>query len=150
MSVHRNKPAIIAVCGGSTVTPEYEMVSEKVGELIAKEGWYLICGGLTGAMEAACKGAKRHGGTTIGILPGNDTKDANQFVDIPIATGTGYQRNAVIVQTADAIIAIDGKEGTLSEICYAIVYKKIVVTIVLERGLVDMGGLLKQHSSDTP
>nr|MDO8113724.1 TIGR00725 family protein [Candidatus Sigynarchaeota archaeon] len=148
MSLKRGKTPIIAVCGGSSAPPEYEAVAEKVGELIAAEGWYLICGGLESVMTAACKGARKNNGITIGILPETDVATANPFVEIPIATGVGYGRNAVIVYTADAIIAIDGKEGTLSEMCYALVFKKPVIVLAIEDTPVDMGGIRvdKQHS----
>lgn len=150
MSLKRGKTPIIAVCGGSHAPPEYEAIAETTGELIAAEGWYLLCGGLESVMAAACKGARKRDGLTIGILPDNDVTTANPDVEIPIATGVGYARNAIIVQTADAIIAIDGKEGTLSEMCYALVFKKPVVVIALEDTPVNMGGILvdKQNSPD--
>jgi uncharacterized protein (TIGR00725 family) len=148
MSLKRGKTPIIAVCGGSSAPPEYEAVAEATGELIAAEGWWLICGGLDSVMTAACKGARKKNGFTIGILPDNDVTPANQFVELPIATGIGYNRNSIIVATADAIISIDGKEGTLSEMCYALVFKKPVIVIALEDTLVDYGGIRvdKQNS----
>lgn len=141
MSIRRNRAPIVAVCGGSEATPAYLEVAEAAGEAIAREGWLLICGGLSAVMEAASRGAKRAGGTTIGLLPGTDVTAANDFIDIPIATGIGYMRNAAITTTADAIVAIDGKEGTLSEMCYALVYHKPVIVIDLDEGPVDMGGI---------
>ncbi len=148
MSLKRGKTPIIAVCGGSSAPPEYEAVAETTGELIAAEGWWLICGGLQSVMTAACKGARKKGGFTIGILPDGDVTTANPFVELPIATGVGYARNSIIVSTADAIISIDGAEGTLSEMCYALVFKKPVIVIALEDKLVDYGGIRvdKQHS----
>ncbi|HME51870.1 MAG TPA: TIGR00725 family protein [Candidatus Lokiarchaeia archaeon] len=148
MSLKRSKTPIIAVCGGSSAPPEYEAIAETTGEMIAEEGWYLICGGLESVMAAACKGARKKNGLTIGILPDNDVSTANPDVEIPIATGVGYSRNAIIVQTADAVIAIDGKEGTLSEMCYALVFKKPVIVISIEETPVDMGGIRvdKQNS----
>ncbi|MHA1369810.1 MAG: hypothetical protein ACTSRA_08880, partial [Promethearchaeota archaeon] len=122
-------------------TEDYLKVSEEVGALIASEGWYLICGGLFGVMEAVCRGAARKGGITIGILPGTDVTSANEHVSLPIATGVGYSRNSIIVMTADAVIAIDGKEGTLSEMCYSLVYEKPLVVLSLEDDPVDMGGI---------
>lgn len=92
----------------------------EVGKLMAKAGAILVCGGLTGVMEAACKGAKEAGGTTIGILPGLHIDDANPYVEIPIATGLGHGRNLTIINTAQAIIAISGRYGTLSEIGFAL------------------------------
>ena len=92
----------------------------EVGRLIAGADAILICGGLTGVMEAACKGAKEAGGTTIGILPGLHVDDANPYVDIPVATGLGHGRNLIIINTAQAMIAISGRYGTLSEIGFAL------------------------------
>ncbi|RKX71024.1 TIGR00725 family protein, partial [candidate division WOR-3 bacterium] len=89
----------------------------------------LICGGMGGVMEAACKGAREAGGLTIGILPGNSIESANPYVDIPIATGFGEARNVIITRTAQALIAIDGKYGTLSEIAFAIIFRKPVIGI---------------------
>jgi uncharacterized protein (TIGR00725 family) len=87
----------------------------------------LICGGLGGVMEAACRGAKQTGGTTVGILPGDDRSAANPYVDIVIPTGLGEARNAVVVRSADALIAIGGAYGTLSEIAFALKAGKLVV-----------------------
>jgi len=80
-------------------------------------------------MQAACKGAKSSGGKTIGILPGHDKKEANPYVDIPIVTGLGYMRNNLVVKNADIVIAIDGKEGTLSEIAFALQMKRPIIGI---------------------
>ena len=91
-----------------------------MGQRLAKQGVALICGGLGGVMEAACKGARSAGGLTIGILPGDDRHAANAYVDVPIVTGMGYARNAIVVKSAQAIIAIDGSYGTLSEIAFAL------------------------------
>ncbi len=111
---------IIGVIGGSAVDQTAFEKAFQVGKLIAKAGAILICGGLTGVMEAACKGAKEAGGMTIGILPGLNINDANQYVDIPVATGLGHGRNLVIINTAQAMIAISGRYGTLSEIGFAL------------------------------
>jgi uncharacterized protein (TIGR00725 family) len=150
MSLKRGKTPIIAVCGGSNAPPAYETLAEEVGELIASEGWWLICGGLQSVMASACKGARKKNGFTIGVLPENDVTTANPYVELPIATGIGYNRNSVIVATADAIISIDGAEGTLSEMCYALVFKKPVVVIALENDHkpVDYGGIrVDKHCS---
>lgn len=96
------------------------MVAEQVGRLIALRGAVLVCGGRGGVMEAACRGAKTEGGVTVGILPGPDRWEANNYVDIAIATGLGEARNAIIVRTVDAVIAIGGGFGTLSEIGLAL------------------------------
>ncbi|MHA1794325.1 MAG: TIGR00725 family protein [Promethearchaeota archaeon] len=139
MSIHRNKKPIIGVCGGHAASPKYQSIAERVGKAIAREGWILICGGLTGVMYHACKGAKSEGGTTIGILPGISVSDANEYVDIPIATGIGFARNSIITTTADVVLVVDGEEGTLSEICYSIVYGKPVIFITMEDDVFLMG-----------
>ena len=95
-------------------------MAEEVGRELAKKGAILICGGLGGIMEAACKGAQAEGGTTIGILPGDSRQAANPYVQIPIVTGIGYARNVAVVKSARAVIAIDGSYGTLSEIGHAL------------------------------
>lgn len=110
---------IVGVIGASKCSRSIAAIAEHVGKGIAERGDILICGGLGGVMEAACKGAKARGGLTVGILPGNDKTSANPWVDIPIATGFGYARNLVIVQSSDGIIAISGSYGTLSELAFA-------------------------------
>lgn len=119
----------IAVIGGHSCPPDIAKIAEEMGREIARMGATLICGGLGGVMEAACKGAKSCGGKTIGILPGHDKKEANPFVDIPIATGLGYMRNNLVVKNAEIVIAIDGKEGTLSEIAFALQMEKPILGI---------------------
>ena len=111
---------IISVIGGNQPSPEAEKLAEEVGRELSKRGVSVACGGLTGVMEAVCRGAKAAGGTTIGVLPGNDPKAANKWVDIPICTGMGYARNIIVVLTGRAVIAIDGAYGTLSEIGHAL------------------------------
>lgn len=91
-----------------------------MGRELASRGAVLVCGGLGGVMEAACRGAKGGGGTTIGILPGTDRAAANPFVDFAIPTGLGEARNALVVRAADALIAVGGAYGTLSEIAFAL------------------------------
>ncbi len=119
----------IAVIGGSAIQENcdiYDMAFE-VGRSIAVKDAALVCGGLSGVMEAACRGAKEAGGLTIGILPSTAEKDANAWVDIRIPTGLGYARNALVVLSSHAVIAIDGAEGTLSEIGYAITFGKPLI-----------------------
>lgn len=109
----------IAVVGGHKCSEEIYSLAQETGKLIAKKGWILICGGLSGVMEAACKGAKEEGGLTVGILPGYDGRQANNYLDVKIPTGLGYARNILVVRACDVIIAIDGEYGTLSEIAFA-------------------------------
>ena len=111
---------IIAVIGNSSCSPEEAKLAESVGELLAQRGATIICGGLGGVMEAACRGAKSKGGSTVGILPGQDASMANPWVDIPVVTGIGEARNVAVVKSAQAVIAIGGRYGTLSEIAYAL------------------------------
>ena len=118
---------IVAVIGGNFCTKEIAEIAYQVGKRIAQRKHILICGGLAGVMEAACRGAKDGGGLTIGILPGKDKAEANRFVDIPIVTAMSHARNAIIVRTADVLIAVDGKYGTLSEIGLALAIGKKVV-----------------------
>ena len=114
------KKAFIAVIGGGECSPKVTALAEEVGREIARAGAVLVCGGLGGVMEAACRGASEEGGLTIGILPGDNRRAANPYVEIPIVTGIGYARNVAVVKSAQAVIAIDGSYGTLSEISYAL------------------------------
>ena len=111
---------IIAVIGDSSCSPEEAKLAESVGELLAQQGVTIICGGLGGVMEAVCRGAKSKGGLTVGILPGQDSSMANPWLDIPVVTGLGEARNVAVVKSAQAVIAIGGGYGTLSEIAYAL------------------------------
>jgi len=120
---------IVAVIGGNYCTREIAEIAYQVGKRIAQKKHILICGGLGGVMEAACRGAKDGGGLTIGVLPGKEKNEANRFVDIPIVTAMSHARNAIITRTADVLIAIDGKYGTLSEIGLALAIDKKVVGI---------------------
>ncbi len=119
----------IAVVGAGACSPEVEELAAEVGREVARKGAVLVCGGLKGVMEAAARGAKEIGGVTVGILPGADTGDANEFIDIPIATNMGQARNAIIVQTADVLISISGGYGTLSEIAFALKLGKGVIAL---------------------
>jgi uncharacterized protein (TIGR00725 family) len=94
---------------------------------VGERGAVLVCGGLGGVMEAACRGAKEGGGTTLGILPGSDRSAANPYVDVALATGLGEGRNLLIVRAADVLIAVGGGHGTLSEIALALRAGKRVI-----------------------
>ena len=113
------KKKIIAVIGGSQPSAEEARLAEEVGRELARQGATLVCGGLGGVMEAACRGASSVGGVTIGILPGDSPEAANPYVQIPIVTGMGYARNISVVKSAQAVIAVGGSYGTLSEIAHA-------------------------------
>jgi uncharacterized protein (TIGR00725 family) len=116
----KNELIFIGVIGGSEVSPQVARLAEEVGREIARRGAVLVCGGLSGVMEAACKGASEEGGLTIGILPGDSRRAANPYVKIPIVTGIGYARNVAVVKSSQAVIAIDGSYGTLTEIGHAL------------------------------
>ncbi|MEE9524337.1 MAG: TIGR00725 family protein [Thermodesulfovibrionales bacterium] len=124
-----NEKAFIGVIGGRRVGKDLLKEAEEVGRRIAERGAVLVCGGLTGVMEHASKGAKSAGGTTVGILPHEKTGSENPYIDIPVATGMGIGRNVIITRTADAFIAIGGAYGTLSEIAFALQMGKPVVGI---------------------
>jgi uncharacterized protein (TIGR00725 family) len=119
----------IGVIGGQICSEEEERVAYELGSLLAKQGAIIVCGGLSGVMEAACRGAKEEGGVTIGVLPGPFRGDANPYVDFAIATDMGQARNAIIVRTADAVVAVGGEYGTLSEIAMALKMGKRVVAL---------------------
>ena len=117
----------IGVIGAGQCSLEIERLAEEVGREIAKKKALLICGGLGGVMEASARGAKQEGGVTIGILPGFSFEDANPFIDIPIVTGLSHARNVLVVRSSQAIIAVEGGYGTLSEIGIALKLRKPVV-----------------------
>ena len=111
---------VIGVIGaGDAAGDEYETAFE-TGREIARRKFTLVCGGMGGVMEAACRGAKSEGGLTLGIIPGELKNEANPYVDIPIVTGMGHGRNIIVVRSSDAVIAIGGSFGTLSEIAFAL------------------------------
>lgn len=123
-------PLRIAVSGGGTCGPADAAAGEAVGRAIAQAGAVLITGGRTGVMEAACRGAYEAGGVTVGFLPGGQPEEANPWVTVPLATGMGQGRNLLVARAADAVIAIAGAWGTLSEIAFA---RKLEVPVVLLR-----------------
>ena len=119
----------VAVVGAGRATAEQERLAEEVGRELAQAGALVVCGGLGGVMEAACRGAKDGGGPTLGILPGLDRSQANPFVDMAVPTGLGEARNALVVRAADALVAVGGEYGTLSEIALALKTGKRVVAL---------------------
>ncbi len=130
MPDHRRK--IIAVIGDSRTEPgsDKNRLAEDVGRELVDAGYRVLTGGLGGVMEAACRGArsspKYASGDTIGVLPGHDPSEANAFTDIVIASGLDHLRNSVVAH-ADAVVAIGGGAGTMSEICLAWIYKRFVI-----------------------
>ncbi len=129
MSSDVKRKTHIAVIGAGGATDEEVRIAEEVGALIAQRDAVLVCGGLGGVMAAACRGAKNAGGATVGILPGYDRRAANPCVDYAVATGMGHARNVIVVSSADAVIAVGGRAGTLSEIAHALIRGKTVVSL---------------------
>ena len=119
----------IGVIGAGTGSESLDELATEVGREIARSEAVLVCGGLEGVMTAAARGAKEVGGYTVGILPGADIADANPYIDFPIATDMGQARNAVIVRTAEVLIAVEGGYGTLSEIALALKIGRKVVAL---------------------
>ncbi|MBW3594735.1 MAG: TIGR00725 family protein [Actinobacteria bacterium] len=119
----------VAIIGGSDATEEVCEIAEAVGRDVARAGAFLLCGGRSGVMEAACRGAKEAGGTTIGFLPNAERGTENDHVDIALPTGMGEMRNMLIVHAADVVIAVEGEFGTLSELAFALRIGKPVVGI---------------------
>jgi uncharacterized protein (TIGR00725 family) len=110
----------VAVVGAGDAGPRLTASAESVGRELARRGAVVVCGGLGGVMEAACRGAKDAGGTTVGILPGHDRSAANAWVDVALPTGLGEGRNLLVVRAGDALVAVGGGYGTLSEIALAL------------------------------
>jgi hypothetical protein len=117
----------VSVIGGGTITDEQAARAKAVGHELAARGHTVVCGGRGGTMEAVCRGANAADGTTIGILPGECRGHANDYVDHPIATGLGHARNALVPLNGDAVIALAGGVGTLSEIGFAGIYDRPVI-----------------------
>ena len=120
---------IISVIGGDAANAVAVRLAEEVGRELGRRGVTLVCGGRGGVMEAACRGARSEGGHTIGVLPGRNAKETppNEHVEFPIFTGIGYARNAIVALSGEAVIAISGSYGTLSEIAYALINDKPLV-----------------------
>ena len=125
----KKKPLKIAVIGGRTADKETLEKAYDLGQILAKRGYLLICGGRGGIMEAASKGAYESGGLTLGLLPGRDTSDANPWIKIALPTGVGLARNSIIACSADGAIAVGGEFGTLSEIAYCKQFGKPVCSL---------------------
>lgn len=119
----------ISVIGGSQVTPEICEVSRRVGKLLAQKRVTVFCGGLTGVMECVAKGVREENGLIIGILPGNDTREGNEYLSAALPTGLGYARNFLVARAGKVVIAIDGSTGTISEASFALAEGKDVVAI---------------------
>jgi uncharacterized protein (TIGR00725 family) len=121
----------LAVVGAGNASPEIYELARAVGREAARRGWMVLTGGLGGVMEAAARGAQEAGGLTLGILPGGDRREANPFIRVAVATQIRHARNSIIAHTADALIAVDGEYGTLSEVALGLKLGKPVVGLKL-------------------
>ena len=117
----------ISVFGGRDITPDVYEDTLEIGRRLADEGYLIFCGGGAGVMEAIAKGVHDEGGIVVGVLKGQDLEEGNQYLTVPIATGIGIARNAILAYNCDVAIAISGQYGTLSEIAYAFQLKKPVI-----------------------
>ena len=127
----------VGVIGAGAPLEEDARIAREVGRYVARSGAVLVCGGLGGVMEQACRGAREEGGTTIGVLPTGSRQDANPYVDFSIVTGLGEARNSVVARSSDGLVAVGGSYGTLSEIAFALKLCKPVAAInswKLQRG----------------
>lgn len=124
------RPPRLAVAGAGICGSELTAVAEALGRAIAQAGAVLVCGGLGGVMEGAARGAAAEGGVTVGLLPGHDDSAANPYIGIPLPTGMGEGRNLLVARTAEALIAVGGEWGTLSEVAMA---RKCGVPVILLR-----------------
>ena len=120
---------VIGVVGAGSCDEKIDRLAHRVGELIAKRGAAMVCGGLGGVMEAASRGAAENGGVTIGVLPGGGREDANPYINLPLVTDMGHARNVIIAHTAQALIAISGGYGSLSEISIGLKLGKPVISL---------------------
>jgi uncharacterized protein (TIGR00725 family) len=120
---------VVSVIGASEISNDIRDKTIEIGRLIAKNNYAIACGGLSGVMEAVCKGAKQEAGFTIGIIPSSEKKIANKYIDLVIPVPFSQARNIVVVLTGDVCLAISGKAGTLSEISFAWIYLKPIVAL---------------------
>lgn len=125
----KNINGVISVIGASEISKDIREKTVEIGRLIAKNNYAIACGGLSGVMEAVCKGAKEEGGFTIGIIPSIEKTNANKYIDLVIPCPFSQARNIVVVLTGDIVLAISGKAGTLSEISFAWIYQKPIVAL---------------------
>ncbi len=143
------KAHLISVIGGAHCTAQEAAFAEAVGRGIAERGHILLCGGRGGIMEAACRGAADSGGMSIGVLPGHDRRDANPFVTIAVPTGLGEVRNLVVARGGEAVIAIGGSHGTLSEIAFALKAGRPVIGLATWQGEDGRGAPLQVQPAET-
>ena len=135
---------IVGVIGGHFCSGETNELAEKLGAALVETADTLVCGGLGGVMEAACRGFRKEGKQTIGIIPGYNKEDANHFVDIVIPTGLGLARNLLVVKSADVVVALPGRSGTLSEIAYCLQFDIPVISL----NSWDIPGVIKAETAE--
>jgi uncharacterized protein (TIGR00725 family) len=128
----------IAVSGAGTCSEPVRQLAEEVGREVARHDAVLVCGGLGGVMAAAARGARNAGGLTVGILPTYDPRTANRWLDVVIPSGLGHARNVLVVASGDAVIALPGEQGTLSEIALALKLGRCVVALQAWQDYVDV------------
>ncbi|MFX1234053.1 MAG: TIGR00725 family protein [Promethearchaeota archaeon] len=124
-----NFKGIISIIGASEIDNKTEKLTIELGRLLAENKYAIVCGGLTGVMESICRGVKENGGLTIGVIPFIEKSAANRYVDIVIPVPFSQARNIVVVLTGDVCVAIGGKAGTLSELCFAWIYQKPIIAL---------------------
>ena len=135
---------VVSVIGGHSCNKEVEQIAQELGKKLEKVVDILVCGGLSGTMNAVCSGFKAAGGLTIGIIPSYDKNDANAFVDISIPTGMGLARNVLVVKSADVVVALPGEMGTLSEIAYCLQFGIPIISL----NSWDIKGVIKAKTVD--
>ena len=141
-----NRPYHIGVIGAGSCDTHIYSLAREIGYHIGQSGWTLVCGGLGGVMEAASRGCVEAGGITVGLLPGTDHSSANQYIKVPIPTGLGEARNALVVRASHVLVAVSGGYGTLSEIALALKTAKPVLGLETWEGI---GGVrYGKNSSD--
>jgi len=135
---------VIGIIGSRNCSKKVEQLAQNLAKKLTKVVGILICGGLSGVMQAACQGFKAAGGLTIGIIPSYNKQDANEFVDVAIPTGLGLARNVLVVKSADVVVALPGEAGTLSEIAYCLQFAIPVVSL----NSWDIPGVIKVKTVD--
>lgn len=135
---------IVSVVGGHACNKEVEQLAHNLGKKLAKVADIVVCGGLGGVMKAVCSGFKAGGGLTLGIIASYDRQDANEYCDIVIPSGLGYARNVLVVQTGELIVALPGEYGTLSEVAFALQFKKPIISL----SSWDIPGVIKVKTVD--
>lgn len=138
----------VVVIGSRKATKQLNKIAYEVGAEIARNGFVLVCGGREGVMEAVCKGAKENGGITVGIMPEQNTKKANKYLDIIIPTGISFARNYIVQNSGIGIIMIGGNFGTLSELAYALHFKRKIIALKSKWAKIDKKIIIAKNAKD--